>query len=75
MPKELFWKIRSLVDDLRPRPAPAEAEGIDGEVKNWGEIRLDGGKNGQMAFRARPTDKNQAIGRLRRENHYNGGAI
>jgi hypothetical protein len=28
-----------------------------------------------MAFRSRPTHQNQAIGRLRREDHYNGGAI
>jgi len=28
-----------------------------------------------LAVRARPTHQNQAIGRLQRENHYNGGGI
>ncbi len=42
--------------------------GIDGEVKSAGEVRLDGEEYGKMAFRARPTHQNQAIGRLRREN-------
>jgi len=23
LPRDLFWKILSLIDDLRPRPAPA----------------------------------------------------
>ncbi len=27
VPRELFRKIPSLIDDLRPRPAPAQAEG------------------------------------------------
>ena len=40
-----------------------EAEGIDGEVKSAGDVRLDGGKDGKMVFRARPTHQNQAIGR------------
>ncbi len=75
VPRSLFQKILSLIYDLRRRPVPAQAEGIDGEVKSAGEVRLDGEKLGLMAFRARPTHQNQAIGRLRRENHYNGGAI
>jgi len=50
-------------------------EGIDGEVTSAGEVRLDGEKYWKMAFRARPTHQIQAIGRLRRKNHYNGGAI
>ena len=36
-----------------------------------GEVCLDGVKLGRVAFRARPTHQNQAIGRLRRENYYN----
>ncbi len=58
VPKELFRTILSLINDLRPRPAPAQAEEIDGEVKSAGEVRLDGGKFGKMAFRARPTHQN-----------------
>ncbi len=34
VPKELFRKILSLIDDLRPRPAPASAGEIDGQVKS-----------------------------------------
>jgi len=75
VPRNLFRKILRLIDDLRPRPAPAQVEEIDGKVKSAGEVRLDGGKYGKMAYRARPTYQNQAIGRLRRENHYDGGAI
>jgi len=33
MPRGLFQKILSLIDDLRPRPAPAWADGIDGTVE------------------------------------------
>ncbi len=36
-----------------------------------GEVRLDDGKYGQMAFRTRPTHQNRAIGQLRRGNYYN----
>ncbi len=75
VPPRLFQKILSLIDDLRRRPVPAQAGEIDGEVKSAGEVRLDGGKYGKMASRVRPTHHNQAIGRLRRENHYDGGAI
>ena len=37
-----------------------------------GGVCLDGGNYGKIAFQARPTHQNQATGRLRRENHYNG---
>ena len=57
-------------DPFRRRP-----RGIDGEVKSAGEVRLDGGKYGKMAFRAQLTHQNQTIGRLRRESKLNGGAI
>ena len=40
-----------------------------------GEVRLDDEIPGLMGFRTRSTHQNQAIGRLRRENHYDGGAI
>ncbi len=33
VPRELFRKILSLIDDLRRRPVPASAEDIDGQVK------------------------------------------
>ena len=52
VPRSLFQNILSLIDDLRRRPVPASAEGLDGEVKSVGEVRLDGGKYGKMAFRA-----------------------
>jgi hypothetical protein len=75
VPRSLFRKILSLIGDLRRRPYPAPPERISVEVKSAGEVRLNGGKYGKMTFRARPTQQNQAIGRLRREDHYNGGAI
>ncbi len=53
VPRELFRKILRLIDDLRPRPAPAEAGIFDGEVNTTGEVCLNGGKFGQMAFQAR----------------------
>ncbi len=48
--RELFRTILSLVDDLRPRPAPAQAGAIDGQVKTTGRGCLNDGKSGQMAF-------------------------
>ena len=51
------------------------AEEIHGEAKTMGEVCLDDGNYGEMAFRARPTHQNQATAQLPRENHYNGGAI
>ncbi len=58
IPRALFADILRLIDGLQPSPAPAQAEGIDGEVKSAGEVRLDDGKDGKMAFRARPTYQN-----------------
>jgi hypothetical protein len=40
VPKQLFQKILALIDDLRPRPIPAQAEEIDGEVKTTGAVCL-----------------------------------
>ncbi len=54
MPKELFRKILSLIDDLRRRPVPAQAEEIHGEAKMMGEVRLDDERLGQMGFRTWP---------------------
>ncbi len=40
-----------------------------------GEVRLNGGKSGQMAFQTKAGLQNQATGRLRRGNLPNDGAI
>ena len=60
--RELFRKILILIDDLRRRPAPAQAGEIDGDVKTTGGVCLNGGKSGQMAFQTRTDRQNQAIG-------------
>ena len=57
VPRELFRKILSLIDDLRPRPAPAQAGEIDGQVKTTGGVCLNGGKSGRMAFRTQEKRK------------------
>ncbi len=75
VPRELFRKILSLIDDLRPRPAPASAEEIDGKEKATGGVRLDGGNYGKLAFRARSNHQNLAVRPLRRKNHSSGDAI
>jgi len=64
VPRELFRKILSLIDDLRRRPIPAK---IDGQVKTTGGVCLNGGKSWKMAFRTRAAAQNQAIGWLRKE--------
>ena len=48
--KDPFWKILSLIDDLKSIPAPAKAETIQGEVETRGEVRVDDDKNGRMGF-------------------------
>ncbi len=53
--REPFQKILGLIDDLRRRPVPAQAEEIHCEVKTTEELCLDGRKCGKMTFRARPT--------------------
>ncbi len=75
VPRELFRKILSLIDDPRPRPAPAWAGGIDSEAKSAGEVRLDDGNYWQIVFRARSNHQYLAVGPLRRQNHSNGDAI
>jgi hypothetical protein len=58
VPRELFRKILSLIDDLRPRPAPAQAGDIDGQVKPTGGVCLNVGKPVQMGL---PTQENREI--------------
>ncbi len=74
VPRDSFRKILRLIDDPRPRPAPAYAEEIDGKVKTTGEMRLDDEKLGQMDFRARSNRQNQAIGWLQENTATPGGA-
>ena len=65
VPRELFRKILSLIDEVRRRPAPGQAGEIDGQVKTTGGVCLNDGKSGQMAFLTRADLQNQAIGWLR----------
>ncbi len=57
---------RLRLDELRPRPAPAWAEGIDGQVKTTGGVCLDGDNNGRMAVQVRADCRNHALGWLRK---------
>ncbi len=66
VPRNLFREILRRIDELRRRPAPAVAEGIDGEEKATGGVCLDGEKNDRMAFQARADTQNHAIGWLQR---------
>ena len=61
VPRELFRKILSLIDDLRRRPVPAQAGKIDGQVKTTGGVCLNGGKSGQIAFQVRAGYQNHTI--------------
>ena len=74
VPRNLFREILRRVDELRRRPAPAQAEGIDGEEKATGGVRLDDEKRGQMDFRARSNRQYQAIGWLQENTATPGGA-
>jgi len=73
VPREVFRKILSLIDDLRPRPAPAQAGDIAGQVKTTGGVCLNGGKSGRMAFQTRADLQNRAIGWLLKECSSLGG--
>jgi hypothetical protein len=73
--RDLFRKILSLIDDLRPRPAPAWAEEIHGEVETTGEVRLDDDKIGRMGFWTPATDENRAIRKAEAEDLPNDGVI
>ncbi len=66
VPRELFRKVLSLIDDLRPRPAPASAGEIDGQEKATGWACLNGEKSGQMAIQARAGYENPGMGWLPR---------
>ena len=74
VPRDSFRKILRLIDDPRPRPAPPQAEEIDGKVETTGEMRLGAEKPGQMDCRARSTRQNQAIGSLQENTAAPGGA-
>lgn len=64
VPRELFRNILSLIDDLRPRPAPTQAKGIDGEAKTTGRVCPNGNKVGRMGFWTPPADENRAIRKI-----------
>ncbi len=73
--RDLFRKILSRIDELRPRSAPAEAEEIHDEVVTTGELRLVNDKIGRMGFWTPPPDENRAIRKAEAENLSNDGAI
>ncbi len=64
--RDLFRKILRLIDDLRRRPVPAEAEELYCEVETTGGVRLDDDKIGRMGFWTRPDHQNWPVGRLLR---------
>ena len=66
VPRSLFQRILSVIDDLQPRPAPAWAEEIHGDPNTKGEVCLGNEKTGRMGFRTRPNHQNRAVGWLRR---------
>ena len=73
VPRELFRKILSqMIYDENPfrvgRGNRRRGEKCGGGTPGWRKIWEKG-------LPGRPTHQNQAIGRLRRESHYNGGAI
>jgi hypothetical protein len=75
VPKELFRKIPSRIDDPRPRPAPASAEEIGGTVKIAEEVCLDGEKSGRIGFWTPPTGENRATRKTEAETLSNNNAI
>ncbi len=75
MPRNLFREILQRVDELRRRPAPAQAEGINGEENATREVRLDDDKIGRMGFWTPPTDENRAIRKAEAANLSTDGAI
>jgi hypothetical protein len=74
VPRELFRKIQSALDDPRPRPAPARAGDFHGEIEMTGEGRLDGEKPGRMCLWIQPTDNDRAIWNAAAEKSFPGGA-
>ncbi len=76
VPRNLFREIPRQIDELRRRPAPAQAERINGQEKATGGVCLDGEKNDRMAFQARADCQNQAIGWLQRGySSFDGGTV
>ena len=59
VPRSMLQKILNLIDDLRRKPVPAQAEEIRGEVKTMGQLRLDGGNYRKMALRHRQPTKSR----------------
>ncbi len=57
VPRNLFREILRRIDELRRRPAPAEAEGIDGEEKATGGVCLDGEKMAEWPSTRGPVAK------------------
>ena len=75
VPRNLFYKILALIDDLRRKPAPAQAEENHGEVETTGEVRLNDDNIGRKGFWTPPTDENRAIRKAEAENLFGDGAI
>ena len=76
VPRDFVQKTLRLFDGLRPRPAPAQADEIDGTVKIVGEMYLDGEKGDRMVFQARADHQNQAIGWLQMKySSLDGGTL
>ena len=73
VPRELFRKILTLIDDLRRRPVPAEAGEIDGRAKTTEGVCLNAGNSGKMAFQAMTDLQKGAIGRLPKGCRSSGG--
>ncbi len=55
--RNLFREILSLIDDLRRRPAPAQAGKIDGQVKTTAGVCLNGGNMGKWHSKRGPVTK------------------
>ena len=58
VPRELFRKILSLIDDLRLRPAPARPGEIGGQVKTTEGVCLNGEKSGHVVFQTKTNLQN-----------------
>jgi len=48
--KDPFWKIPSLINDLKTIPAPTIAETMQGEAEIGGEVRVDDDNNSRKGF-------------------------
>ncbi len=61
VPKELFRKILSLIDDLRPKTRSSVGR-VDGQVKTTGGVCLNGGKPVQMGLPAQENREMRSSG-------------